>query len=136
MVFLSPFYSQRRRQRVADFVLRIAPDNAEVVIGPERMTSSKKRRFHAVCGELAKTGVIWGGRSRSRAEWKVLLISGHAVATGLPAEVVQGLEGELIDIREATSQMSRQRGQSLITYAEAFAVRNGVLLKDIRHYED
>jgi len=117
------------RQRVADYVLHDAPAGWEVLVHPEPMPDGKKRRFHAVCGELAKSGVTWAGRRRTKLEWKALLISGHAVATGQQVEVVQGLEGELIDIRESTSSMDRRRGNSLVQYAEAFAINNGVRLK-------
>lgn len=117
------------RQRAADYLLREAPAGWEVLVHPEPMPDSKKRRFHAVCGELAKSGVTWAGKRRTQAEWKSLLISGHAVATGGTVELIQGLEGELIDIRESTSSMDRRRGNSLVQYAEAFAINNGVRLK-------
>lgn len=117
------------RQRVSDYALHDAPAGWEVLFRPEPMPENKKKRFHAVCGELAKSGVAWAGRRRTLPEWKTLLISGHAVATGQQVEVVQGLEGELIDIRESTSSMDRRRGNSLVQYAEAFAINNGVRLK-------
>jgi hypothetical protein len=59
-------------------------------------------------------------------EWKVLLVSGHGVATGQEAEVVTGLEGELVNLRESTAQMSGRRCASLIEYAHAFGADLGV----------
>jgi hypothetical protein len=54
------------------------------------------------------------------AEWKLLLISGHSVATKQGAEMVPGLEGEFLNLRESTAAMSKTRIGSLIEYAEAF----------------
>lgn len=65
-------------------------------------------------------GVEWNGKPRSEAEWKVLLISAHAYATGLEFEISIGLEGELIEVRESSAKMSKARSSSLIEYAIAF----------------
>jgi hypothetical protein len=77
------------------------------------------------------------GKKLSLAQWKVLFISGHAVATGLGAEIVPGLEGEFVNIRESSAQMSVKRMASVIEYAIAWAVGNGVKLRaDKRYWED
>ncbi|WP_407200716.1 recombination protein NinB [Citrobacter freundii] len=68
----------------------------------------------------------WAGKSRDLASWKVLYVSGHAIATGKPGEVVPGLEGEFCAIRESTAKMGIRRMTSLIEYSRAFAVQNGV----------
>lgn len=60
----------------------------------------------------------------------MLLVSGHAHATKEGAEVVPGIEGELVSIRESTALMSIRRGASLIDYAQSFAAMNGVKLND------
>ena len=44
--------------------------------------------------------------------------------------MVPGLEGEFVNIRESTALMSIKRGSSLIEYATAFALSNGVTLND------
>jgi len=84
--------------------------------------------FHDLCGAIAKSGFKWMGKPRTATEWKVLLVSGHAIATGQGSEVIAGLEGELVNIREATSRMSIKRANSLIEYVEAFCACQGIKL--------
>ncbi|EGZ0353343.1 recombination protein NinB, partial [Escherichia coli] len=67
-------------------------------------------------------------------QWKVLLISGHAVATKQEADVFPGLEGEYVNIRESSAQMSVKRMASLIEYTTAWAIGHGVRFTD-RRYE-
>lgn len=99
-----------------------------VVIKAEEETrrDSQNRKFHAICGDLEKSGLKWMGKPRSAAQWKVLLVSGHAVATKEEAEVIPGLEGEFINVRESTALMSVRRGASLIEYALAFCALHRV----------
>jgi len=85
--------------------------------------------FHAICGDIAASGLPWAGKARTAEQWKVLLVSGHAAATGQGAEMVPGLESEFVNIRESTALMSKKRASSLIEYATAFAVQNGVKLR-------
>lgn len=87
----------------------------------ERRSLPQNAKFHALCRNLEFARVEWAGKPRCADEWKVLLISGHAVATKAQAEVVPGLEREFVNLRESTSRMDRARMSSLIEYAEAFA---------------
>lgn len=93
---------------------------------PERRSLDANAKFHALCDVAAKSGITWGGRRRTKPEWKTLFVSGHAVTTKHGAEVIEGLEGELVNIREETSKMGRARSASLITYVEAFLASHGV----------
>ena len=61
---------------------------------------------------------------------KVLFISGHAIATNQKADVVPGLEGEFVNIRESSAKMSVSRMASLIEYVTAYGVANGVKFND------
>ena len=58
------------------------------------------------------------------------MVSAHKIATGGKAEMVIGLEGEVINLRESTAQMSVQRLASLIEYVTAYGVANGVKFND------
>ncbi len=128
---MSTFYlvhaEARRRAHVA---LVLAPDGYRVDIREPKRTDGQNERFHAICGDVAKSGVEWAGKRRTAAQWKVLLVSAHSVATKEGAEMVPGLEGEFVNLRESTALMSIKRGASLIEYATAWAMQHGVHLRD------
>ncbi len=54
----------------------------------------------------------------------------HAAAMKEGAEMVLGIEGEFVNLRESTASMSKARGASLITYAVAFCDLKGVELSN------
>lgn len=97
-----------------------APDGNKVVISEQTRSGEQNAIFHALCGDIAKSGIEWMGKRRSADEWKVLLVSGHSVATKHGADIVPGLEGEFVNLRESTAAMSKSRGSSLIEYTMAF----------------
>ena len=96
----------------------------------ERRSLDQNSILHAICGDISKSGMEWAGKVRSPSDWKALLVSAHAVATGRPGEVIQGLEGELVAIRESTARMSRERASSLIEFSLAWAAQNEIPLND------
>jgi len=102
----------------------------EVVIKDKGRSLPQNNKFHAICGDLAKSRYEWADKSRNTKEWKVLLVSGHSIATDEPIELVSGLENELINIRESTALMSVKRANSLIEYSVAFCAGNGIQLND------
>lgn len=112
--------NDRVRERAIDHLWTV-PDGYVVVVQEETRNLEMNAKFHAICGELEKLKVHWFGKPRDTAAWKVLLVSGHAVATRqeMP-DVVPGLEGEMVNIRESTATMSKSRASSLIEYATAF----------------
>lgn len=101
-----------------------------VMAKPETRSLEQNAKFHAICEDLARSGVEWFGKKRNSAQWKVLLVSGHAVATKEDSEIVPGIEGELVSIRESTALMSRRRSSSLIEYSIAFCALQGVALSE------
>jgi hypothetical protein len=113
------------RQRAIDAIWG-APDEAVVTIAEPSRNGEQNAKFHALCGELAKSRLPWAGKPRTLAEWKVLMVSGHAVATKEGAEIVPGIEGEFVNIRESTALMSKRRGSSLIEYTVAFCAMNEI----------
>lgn len=86
----------------------------------ERRSLPQNAKFHALCRDLELARVEWAGKPRCADEWKLLLISGHTVATKAQSEVVPGLEREFVILRESTAHMDKARMSSLIEYAEAF----------------
>lgn len=125
---MSPLYILNHPQARARAVeaVRLAPAGYEVRIKEPTRNSEQNAKFHALCSDLAKSGLEWFGKRRTAAQWKVLLVSGHAVATREGAEMVAGLEGELVNVRESTALMSVRRSSSLIEYAVAFCALHGV----------
>lgn len=127
------------RRNLIDYILK-QPTNKDyplvVTISDPQRTLPQNSLFHALCGDIARAGICWAGAARSRESWKSLLVSGHAVATGKPGEVVEGLEGELVAVRESTSQMGVKRMNSLIEYTRAFAVSKNVRLREVRYSGD
>lgn len=120
------------RRRACQSIME-ADEGDIVTIRPAKRTDGQNERFHAICGDIAKSGLHWAGKPRTPVQWKVLLVSGHAVATKEGAEMLPGLEGEFVNIRESTALMSIRRGASLIEYATAFALSNGVELRAPEH---
>lgn len=107
-----------------------APDNYVVTISEPTRSSDQNAMFHAICGDIAKSGHLFTGKPRKPEVWKVLLISAHAAATSEGSEVVPGLEGEFVNIRESSALMSVRRAASLITYALAYCDTNSIPLTE------
>lgn len=103
-----------------------------VRVGPPDRLLVQNARFHAMCGDVAKQAKYME-RTLKLAQWKVLFISAHAIETGLGADVVPGLCGEFVNIRESSAGMSITRMASLIEYVAAWGAQNGVAFKE-RHF--
>lgn len=119
---------QQARNNAAAFCHE-APEGSVVDFKEPTRTLSMNAKFHAICGDLEKSGLKWAGKPRKLEEWKVLLVSGHSVATRTPNEIVPGIEGEFVNIRESTASMSKARGSSLIEYSIAFCTMNNVKIQ-------
>lgn len=109
------------RRRAMEAVLN-APDGYVVEVKEPTRTSEQNALLHALLQNLS--GREWFGKARSMLEWKVLMVSGHAVVTGRPVEVVPGLEGELVNIRESTAAMTKSRLSSLVEYVQAWVAEH------------
>ena len=106
--------------------VKTAPTGFAVTVGEPTRNLEQNAKFHAICTDIARLGIEWQGKRRTADQWKVLLVSGHAVATKEGAEVIPGLEGEFVNIRESTALMSKRRSASLIEYALAFYAMNNM----------
>lgn len=112
------------RQRAAQAVLE-APEGFAVRITPPARNLEQSAKFHAICGDLARQ-LPYAGKKRTLDEWKFLIISGHSVATQQGTEILPGLEGEFLNLRESSSSMNVARMSSLIEYAVAYCAMNNV----------
>ena len=104
-------------------------------VRPETRSDAQNRLLHALFGDVAKQA-LWMGASRTPEQWKLLFVSGHAIATKLGADMVPGLEGEFLNLRESTARMSKARMASLLEYVMAWAVDHGVELREARQWVD
>lgn len=130
------FLRSKQQQQSAISSILAAPLNTDKPV-TIRITEYKRNldqnaRFHAMLGDIARQ-VKWCGKQLRPEQWKVLLISGHAVATKQQAEIAPGLEGEFVNIRESSAEMSVSRMASLIEYTMAWAIGQGVRFTDRRH---
>lgn len=121
-------HGEARRRAAAHCI--DAPDGYAVTFSEPTRSLEQNAKFHAICGDIARSHMTWGGKRRTLAQWKVLLVSGHAVATKEGAEMVPGLEGEFVNLRESTALMSKRRSASLMEYALAFCAVNEVPLSE------
>lgn len=104
-----------------------APEGWEVIVRERKRSEPQSAKFHAICGDVAKQALFMG-KKRTKNQWKVLFISGHATATQQGSEVVPGLEGEFVNIRESSADMRGKRASSLIDYTLAWCADNGIRL--------
>lgn len=114
------------RQRAIDAV-RNAPAGYVIEVREPTRTLEQSAKFHAMCGDIARQKPF-AGQMRKPEQWKVLLVSGHSVATKQGSEMVPGLEGEWCNLRESTAKMSTKRMASLIEYVIAYCVENAIML--------
>jgi hypothetical protein len=124
-------HPEARRRAVAGVM--DAPEGYRVEVKPPKRSGEQNDKFHAMCDDIARQAE-WLGKKRTKDQWKVLLVSGHATATKEGSEVVCGLEGEFVNIRESTAQMSKARGSSLIEYTAAWGAMNGVIFSDEKEH--
>lgn len=101
-----------------------APENFMVEVKPRNRSLDQNAMLHALFTEAAKNHT-WHGRKLTATQWKVLFISGHAIATGLGSDMIPGLEGEFVNIRESSASMSIARMTSLIEYINAWMAEQG-----------
>lgn len=114
----------------ARFALEQAGDYSRVTISAPQRSLDQNAMLHAILTDLSRSGMKWAGKARTVDEWKALVVSGHAVATGAGGEVIPGLEAEFVSIRESTAGMSVARASSLIEYVLAFCHSNGIPLTE------
>jgi len=106
--------------------LNEAPDGYTVTIDEPKLTGQQRKMFYSICGDLQRSGLEWAGKKRHKDEWKILMISAHKIATGGETEVIEGIEGEMVQIRESMATIGKKRANSLIEYTLAFCADKGV----------
>jgi len=100
-----------------------------VEVRPLTRTDPQNKLLHALFGELAHQAK-WQNEKLTAEQWKMLMISAHTIAEKMPTKMVIGLEGEVVNLRESSAQMSVARLNSLIEYVYAWGASQGVIFKD------
>jgi hypothetical protein len=106
-----------------------APDGYVVEIKEPTRKLSQNAKFHAILTDISRQAKYMG-KKRTIEFWKGLFVSGWQIATGEKPEIVPGLEGEFINIRESTATMSVRKLSSVMEYVIAWSIDNGVHLTD------
>lgn len=128
------------KQNLRNFIDSLPTDEntpLTVIIGDAPRNLSQNDKFHAICGDVAKQislGNIW----LNDWQWKNVFVSGHWMVenNAETSPLIEGIEGEWLNIRESTAQMGKKRMASLIEYSTAYAIQNGVRLCDVRYSGD
>lgn len=107
-------------------VLLEANDTVCIEVRERKRSDEQNALLHAMLTEVSRK-LEFNGKKLSADEWKLVFVSAHAIATGKPAEIVIGLEGEVINLRESTAQMSVKRLSSLIEYIHAYCADKGMV---------
>jgi NinB protein len=107
------------RKNAIEYIKNL-PDGKMIICQDKKRSLDQNAHFHAICYALAESKLTWCDKHRSMQEWKTLLVSAHAIATNEQEEIVYGIEGELVALRESTAAMSKKRAASLIEYALSF----------------
>jgi hypothetical protein len=121
---ISKFYFRLVHKSARDRAIeaiRNAPDGWVCIVQEPTRSLDANAKLHALLQEL--NGQEWAGKPRTMEQWKLLMVSAHAVATGRGADVVPGLEGEFVNLRESTAKMSVSRCSSLIEYIQAWVAQ-------------
>lgn len=111
-----------------------APLGEAVTIAPETRSQQQNRLLHPLLTDIAKQAK-WMGKPRSMLQWKVIMVSAHAIATGEPNELVIGIEGEVVNLRESTAAMSKKRFASLVDYVLAWGAMNGIVFSEPERFD-
>lgn len=129
----SPIHQQNAIQAIQ----QILPDPTKpiVVTIQERNRSIRQNaRLHAMLSEISKKAT-YHGKARNIEFWKGLFVSGWQIATNQHPEIISGLEGELINIRESTATLSVKKISEIMDYIEAYCAMNSIHLSEWRNYD-
>lgn len=102
--------SNQVRLNCIDFIKELPTDDKKplvVKIQPMTRSLEQNSKLHALLSDISKQ-CKFNGEKRDIDTWKMIMVSAHKIATGGKAEMVIGLEGEVINLRESTAQMSVQ----------------------------
>lgn len=121
------------RQRAMEAVMN-APEGWIVEIKEPTRTLEQNAKLHGMLQDISSQSQYMNKR-RGVEFWKGLFVSGWQIATGQKPEIVPGLEGEFINIRESTATMGVKKLSSVMEYIYPWAIENNVKFRDEVKYE-
>jgi hypothetical protein len=127
-------FLNRTNRRMAADAVHSRPDGHVLVLQEPTRTVRQNALLHSLFSQIAKQAEFHG-RRLTAVQWKTLLVSAHAVATGIGTDMVPGIEGEWVNIRESTAQMGVKRLNSLLDYTLAWAADNDIRIAADPGYE-
>ena len=99
-------------------------------VKPETRSYRQNRFLHAMLGDIAAQ-VEWAGKKRDAEVWKRLLVAAWCRARREQVELLPALDGHGVDIVfRRTSQLTRAECAELCDFIQAWAVEQGVELRD------
>ena len=130
---LPPFRVSPTNRDVIIDRIRNLPDGWVVRCGPPKRSLDQNAALHGYCAQIAKARPVWNGMDMTADDYKALFITSHAIATsGGTVRLVPDLEGHgLVQLRESSAAMTRDRASSLLSYIDAWAAAQGIEL--VRH---
>jgi hypothetical protein len=127
-------FLNRTNRRLAADAVHSRPDGHVLVLQEPTRTVRQNALLHSLFSQIADQAEFHG-RRLTPTQWKTLIISAHAVATGIGADMVPGLEGEWVNLRESSAQMGVKRLNSLLEYTLAWAADNDIRIAADPGYE-
>lgn len=120
--YLLTIRTEKDRAKAADWLARL-PLGWRVEFKETKRTVPQNDRMWAILTEIS-TQLVWRGQRYSPEDWKDYFM--HALNGGrfMPSE-----DGGMIPIGRSTSKLGKQEHSLLTEIMEAFAERNGVILK-------
>ncbi len=103
-------------RRVAADQCMKAPNGHVVQFKPPTRSTAQNARLHAMLAAIEKTGFEWGGRKRDLPELKCLFVSGWMRATHQDEETIPGFDGEPVQLRKSTAEMTVEQLGELMEY--------------------
>jgi hypothetical protein len=94
----------------------------------EQRTIEQNRKFHAMCGDLAKQKIEWAGQTLDREQWKRLFLGAAHGQLVIPNPFKQG---DFIVVNKRTSSKLPVTDMAdLITQIEVFGIERNVRWSD------
>jgi hypothetical protein len=100
-----------------------------VRFSPPTRSLEQSARFHAMLGDIVRSGFEHEGRRFDAEDLKTMFVSAWLIETGRRSDVVKGFAGEPVQLRRSTTTFTKQEMGELIDLVEAFAGERGITLR-------